>query len=293
MNRGRDQGMKPKEPLMALLLTLVFPGLGQIYSHHAKRGLAVIGISFGFNLAALPIALYVIDPRTRITMAVVMSFVILVLLGTIFGILVLIDAYRCAKVFNVKNALERKMTWGRRFLFLLGMVVVLCIPSYPEFIKTYIKTNIVQAFRFPSGSMELTIQPGDRLLADKAIYKKSKPQRGDVIVFKYPPNPERDFAKRLIAFSGETVEIRDGHVYVNGEMVAEPRIGKKYYYNRGEYGGVGKPVTVPAGQYYVLGDNSARSHDSRFFGFVPEENLIGKIYKIYWPMKRSGPLDNL
>lgn len=283
--------MKPKEPLLALLLAFVFPGLGQMYSGRIKRGFAIIGIYLGTSLAVLPMALYVINPQTRFTIVLVALFAILALFGVAFGIFVLIDAYRCAKAFNRENHLERKIAWGKRILFIFGIVIVLCIPSYDEPLKAYIKNNIVQAFRFPSGSMEPTIQKGDRLLADKSIYKKSKPQRLDLIVFKYPQDPQRDFAKRLIAFGGETVEIREGHIYINGQLVTDQKIKDKYYYNRGEYGEAGKPVSVPEGHYYVLGDNSTSSHDSRYWGFVPEENLIGKIYKIYWPMNRSGPVE--
>lgn len=283
--------MKPKEPLLALLLAFVFPGFGQIYSGKIKRGFAFIGISLGMCLAALPMALYVINPQTKFSMILIVLFIILALSGIVFGIFVLIDAYRCAKAFNKTNGLERKIPWGKRILYILGIFVVLYIPSYDVPLKAYIKNNIVQAFRFPSGSMEPTIQKGDRLLADKAIYKKSKPQRGDLIVFKFPSDPKRDFAKRLIAFGGETIEIKEGHVYINGQVITDPKIQSKYYYNRGEYGEAGKLVAVPEGQYYVLGDNSASSHDSRYWGFVPEQNLIGKIYKIYWPINRSGPIE--
>ena len=135
------------------------------------------------------------------------------------------------------------------------------------------------------------LQAGDRLLADKAIYKKSEPQRGDIIVFKYPLDPKRDFVERLIAFGGETLEIREGNIYIDGQLANDPRIKDRFYYNRGDYGQAGSPVKVPEGYYYVLGDDSASSHDSRFWGFVSQENLVGKIYKIYWPLDRSGQVE--
>ncbi len=132
---------------------------------------------------------------------------------------------------------------------------------------------------------------GDRVLADKVRYRKFKPQRGDVIVLKYPRDPLRHFVYRLIALGGETVEIKEGHIYINNLPVTDPKIKDRYYYNKEKFGEAGKPLNVPEGHYYVLGDNSADSPDSRFWGFVPEENVIGKVYKIYWPFNRSGPVE--
>ena len=284
--------MKPKEPLLALFLAFVFPGFGQMYSGRIKRGFNIIGIYLCMWLASVLIFLHIINPQTKFTMPLILFFVILALFGAIFSLFILIDAYQCAKAFNKANGLERKISWGKRILFIFGIIIVLLyVPSYDVPLKAYIKNNIVQAFRFPSGSMEPTIQKGDRLLADRAIYKKSKPQRGDLIVFKYPADPKLDFAKRLIAFGGETVEIKEGHIYINGQPVTDINIKDRYYYNGGDYGQAGKPVAIPEGNYYVLGDNSTSSHDSRYWGFVPEENLIGKIYKIYWPLYRSGPIE--
>jgi len=162
----------------------------------------------------------------------------------------------------------------------------------------FIRTFFLQAFKIPSGSMRLTLIEGDRLLVNKLHYGPKVPftdkrlpgfsdiKRGDVIVFVYPVNPKKDFIKRLIAMSGETVEIKNGDIYVNGKIVEDPRIKNTYYYNRGIYGDTGKKVVVPEGQCYVMGDNSGSSHDSRFWGFVPEENIIGKAELLYWPLTR-------
>jgi signal peptidase I len=114
----------------------------------------------------------------------------------------------------------------------------------------------------------------------------SKPKRGDIIVFVYPLDPKRDFNKRLIAFGGETVEIRDGMIYIDGKPVDDPRIKNHYYYNYGTYASTGEPVKVPEGHVFVLGDNSASSHDSRYWGFVPEGNIIGRAELLYWPLNR-------
>ena len=162
----------------------------------------------------------------------------------------------------------------------------------------FIREFFVQAFKIPSGSMIPTLLVGDRLMVNKLRYGPkvrfthkrlpgfSKPRRGDIIVFIFPEDPKRDFIKRLIAFGGETVEIRDGDIFVDGQRFDDRRVNKIYYYNRGDYGQEGQLVKVPEGHVYVLGDNSASSHDSRFWGFVPETNIIGRAEFIYWPLNR-------
>jgi len=162
----------------------------------------------------------------------------------------------------------------------------------------FIRTFFIQAFKIPSGSMRPTLLEGDRLMVNKLRYgarvpftKKrlpgmSKPKRGDIIVFVFPGDPKRDFIKRLIAFGGERVEIRDGDIFINGENVEDPVVKNIFYYNRGDYGSMEESVLVPEGYVYVLGDNSGSSHDSRFWGFVPQENIIGRAEFIYWPFDR-------
>jgi signal peptidase I len=167
----------------------------------------------------------------------------------------------------------------------------------------FIREFFVQAFKIPSGSMIPTLLVGDRLMVNKLRYGPkvrftdqrlpgfTKPKRGDIIVFIYPEDPKRDFIKRLIAFSGEAVEIKDGDIYVDGKRIEEPAIDKTFYYNRGKYGFEGQSIKVPPGHVFVLGDNSASSHDSRFWGFVPEENIIGRAELIYWPFNRMRFLE--
>lgn len=163
----------------------------------------------------------------------------------------------------------------------------------------FIRTFFIQAFKIPSGSMRPTLIEGDRLMVNKLRYgpkvpfSKEKrlpgftePQRGDVIVFIYPKDPSRDFIKRLIALEGETVEIKDGDIYINDALVTDPIIKNVFYYNGVNYGEEEEKVTVPEGHVFVLGDNSASSSDGRVWGFVPEENIIGRAELIYWPFTR-------
>lgn len=149
-----------------------------------------------------------------------------------------------------------------------------------------IRTFFVQAFKIPTGSMRPTLIEGDRILVNKLLYRFKKPERGDIIVFKYPLNPKRDFIKRLIASGGETAEINNGNIFINGESTDNEILRKIYYYNYGEYAKEGVAVKVAEKSFFVLGDNSAVSRDSRYWGFVPRKNLLGRAFLIYWPPKR-------
>jgi signal peptidase I len=154
-----------------------------------------------------------------------------------------------------------------------------------------IRTYVMQAFKIPSGSMRPTLTEGDKLFVNKFIYRFRVPERGDIIVFKFPGDPKKDFIKRLVAFGGEIVELRDGKIYVNGKVLSDPgSFGKFYYYNHDPFGGPGEKIRVPEGSYYVLGDNSANSTDSRFWGFVPGKNLLGKAVFRWWPPRKIGLL---
>ena len=154
-----------------------------------------------------------------------------------------------------------------------------------------IRTYVIQAFKIPSGSMRPTLMEGDKLFVNKYLYRFEKPKRGDIIVFKYPVDPKKDFIKRLVGFGGETVEIRDGKIYIDGKVLDDPdSFGKFYYYNHDPYGGPNDRILIPEGAYYALGDNSANSTDSRFWGFVPKKNVLGKAIFRWWPPKRIGPI---
>ncbi|MFC1709390.1 signal peptidase I [Candidatus Omnitrophota bacterium] len=162
----------------------------------------------------------------------------------------------------------------------------------------FIRSFIVQPFKIPTGSMRMTLIEKDRILVNRFIYglripftttrifKFKYPQRGDIIVFNYPEDPDRAFIKRTIAKGGDIVEIKDGKVYVNSQEFNLSSIENIYYYNRGDYGLIDQKVLVPEDTYYVLGDNSRSSRDSRYWGFVEDKYLIGKAFLIYWPFNR-------
>lgn len=190
------------------------------------------------------------------------------------------------------------------FIDFLKELPVLIVVAFG--IALLIKTFLLQAFFIPSGSMENTLLVGDRVLVSKFLYKFGDPERGDVVVFISPlgaSNPkedrgpignfvngiseglglkssERDFIKRVIATEGETVQVKEGSVFVNGKKLYEP-----YRHDQlpmPDYG----PTKIPKNKVFMMGDNRSNSQDSRVFGPVAEEKIVGRAFVLIWPPKR-------
>lgn len=164
-------------------------------------------------------------------------------------------------------------------------------------IALFVRSFFIQAYKIPSGSMEPTLLIGDHLLVnrlsyvakipilDSVIFTLGKPKRGDIVVFRYPVDPDKDFIKRVIATEGETVEIKDKTIYINGKRTPD---SWGHYIDSSIVPGVFspkdnmKPVTVPKDACFVMGDNRDNSADSRFWGFVKKEHLVGKALILYF-----------
>jgi signal peptidase I len=179
---------------------------------------------------------------------------------------------------------------------------------------TFARTWVVQAFKIPSGSMEQNLLIGDHILVNKFAYGAtrfawertllpSRPvRRGDVVVFQFPADPERDFIKRCVGLPGDTVEMRDKALYVNGQTVGDeayvyhsdartfPRLPllSESLWRRDNFG----PYEVPAGQYFFLGDNRDNSNDSRFWGPVGQGAIKGRALLVYWSSDLPPPPEN-
>lgn len=160
----------------------------------------------------------------------------------------------------------------------------------------FIRTFLFQAFKIPSGSMLPTLEIGDHLLVNKFLYgiripfvgkrvmQVFQPEHDDVIVFVYPEDRSKDYIKRVKALPGETIEVRNKVVYVDGKKIEDPHayyargVGRGPALNGDNFG----PFTVPEGQVFVMGDNRDHSYDSRFWGTVPIDDILGKAFILYW-----------
>lgn len=165
----------------------------------------------------------------------------------------------------IKEALETMILTAAIFLFLI--------------------TFVIQGYRICGGCMEPNLNDGERLLANRFIYRVSKPRRGDVVVFQYPLDPQKTFIKRVIGLPGDTVEIREGKVFINGEELEES--GYVVSVSDESF-----PLeTIPDDNVFVLGDNRGSSNDSRYWGDLPLENIRAKAWLRYWPLSRMSVLE--
>ena len=216
------------------------------------------------------------------------------------------DAKR-AEALRALNSRPWRLRWFSEWAFIvLCAVVVVFFVARPFF---------VEAFKIPSGSMENTLLVGDFLFVNKAVYGAEvplvhvrlpalqHPKRGEILVFEYPPNPAKDYVKRLVGLPGDTVEMRDGTVYIDGTALVEPYVvhsdpnsdpGEAEFAwqrpflvrtaeasphpSRNNWG----PLVVPEGNYFVLGDNRDNSADSRYWGFVPDSLVRGRPMFVYY-----------
>tara|TARA_A100001015_G_C14937376_1_gene691045 strand:- start:842 stop:1429 length:588 start_codon:yes stop_codon:yes gene_type:complete len=175
---------------------------------------------------------------------------------------------------NYKDSLKKENYWFHFIVDWIETIVVALV------LALLIRHFIIMTSIVPTGSMIPTFKINDRLFVNKFIYRFTTPERGDIVVFKSPKKDKNDYVKRCIGLPGDTIEIKKGIVYINQLPLSLPgvNIQRDYDYK--------SEITVPDNQYYVLGDNRANSLDSRYWGFVPKENLVGKALFTFWPLNR-------
>jgi signal peptidase I len=160
-----------------------------------------------------------------------------------------------------------------------------------------VQAFLVKPYRIPSPSMEDTLLIGDRVLVDRLTWRFSEPERGDIVVF-HPPYGGNVLIKRIIGMPGDELSLRDGQLYVNGQALDEPYIRQTADgpvptepFVTGQAWALAEPYVVPEGSYFMMGDNRTNSGDSRDFGPVRREQLVGQAFARYWPPARIGGID--
>ncbi len=283
-----------RNPWIAFFLTQLCPGWGQIYNRDWKW----LGITFVLVVAlATYSTFYLFDSLNEIAIAIG--------LGLLLALALSVQAFITAKK---KPVIERAPVDFRWWHVAFRFVVVYCgfallIFSFPDGWGTIMPTRL-RSFQIPSESMVPNLLIGDRLVADGWAYWKQEPKRGDVVVFDYPKDPSIKYVKRLVGIPGDIVEFKQGELYLNGNIVpqrrtdsfpleASNRHATEFLETLGEnehvifrtqpgwnedYG----PATVPPGHYFMVGDNRDRSSDSRFWGYVTREQIIGRMAYIYF-----------
>jgi len=199
-----------------------------------------------------------------------------------------------------RNVAPYRKSTAREYFESICVAVILAL---------FVRTFVVQAFKIPTGSMENNLLIGDHLLVNKFVFGPTLGvveeavlpighiRRGNVIVFKFPEAPERDFIKRVIGLPGETIELRKKRVFINDVMLDEPYVrflsppdqeGGSAFDLREQYG----PVTVPDGHYFMMGDNRDNSEDSRYWGFLPQEYVKGRALFVYFSFGGDSELSS-
>ncbi len=173
----------------------------------------------------------------------------------------------------------------RRAIIEWGVILVVALLA-----ALLLRTFVIQPYYIPSASMEPTLKVGDKVLVNKLSYDLHSIHRGDVIVFKKPPDDTtpgiKDLIKRVIGLPGETIAGKDGQIYINGKLLNEPWLPRVDQNTTSTFA----PVQIPAGEYFVMGDNRGDSSDSRVFGPIAKSLVVGRAFIKVWPPSRIGTL---
>ena len=277
-----DAKKKFKDQLLAVLLSLLLPGLGQVYSSKVKKGVII----FLFIVFLGPgTAAYILNPKIRV------SPYCLLFITLFFGLVIYaaFDAYICAKKHNLTLGLVNKVAFVRKIMSVAAILAVLLLYCLGIPVAASMFWRLYKA---PPDSMEPTIYKGEVLIVDMRAYKKSGPKRGDVVIYSSPEEPKEVYLHRIVGLPGESIELKDQKIIINKAKLTDGWAIKVWHYNGGKLARRGmKPIDIPQDAYFVLGDSAARSRDSRYWGCLPKKYLIGKVYKICYPFNRSGPFE--
>jgi signal peptidase I len=263
--------------------TIALPGLGQYISGHRGRGVKWLVVALAVTSATL--ASYALPP-------LVPALIVLLPVSLLLGLASWIDAYRCGRLSTSQPL--RSPVWR----YVAGIVLLAAgVTVAPQsLLISAARAHLAQAFSTSSAAMSPTLRPGDRFICHKRVALA----RWDIVVFQPPAWPDRKYVFRIAGMPGETIEIRDGQVHVNGVAQASPPGLSPYLSDLAPIlqagpGSTGKPMTLGADEYYLLGDNTrgaadsrtfTKSYDDRQLGAVPRDRIVGRATYIYWPPPR-------
>ena len=261
---------KPRKPWLAGVLTFFAIGLGHLYYGDIKKGIILfVGGQLFLVLGFSSFLLYApVGP------------IIAIIAGISYLVYCIVDSVKGAKPYKGSYSMKKYNRWYVYLLYWFEASVVI-----QTIVEIAVKSNIAQAYKIPSGAMMQTLQIGDHIIADKFTYKTSEPRRGDIVIFPFPEDPSKDFIKRIVGIGGDTVEIKNKQVFINGDPYQEnykvnsdSNVFPKNIQPRDNFG----PVKIPEDSLFVMGDNRDNSYDSRFWGFVKKSSVKGKAISIYW-----------
>jgi signal peptidase I len=279
-----------REPWLAVVLSLLAPGLGHLYSGRLVPGLALFLVSLLF--VPLVVVAALLEPSTA------------VLVGLLTAGLAVIGVYLYAAAGAYRAARRQREHYEPREYNRPALYVLFALVGIAYAVGgAWFVPHVLEAFYLPTGSMAPTFLNGDHVLVNKFAYQHRLPQRGDVVVFRVPGKPGQNWITRVMGLPGDTVELRDNEVFINGKKLERDRVpadalpapvdgevfeesnaGRRYRVLIGKEKSADQPkTTVPEGSCFVLGDHRDRSEDSRAFGPVPLGSILGGVQYVYYP----------
>ena len=270
----------PRNPWMAGVLTFFFPGLGHVYCGDWLKGIKVYPSYWIMVLCGIGFLVWTPIPHVNI--------LLFILIWGSTNVYFIKDAIHAARKANDPFELR----WFNRWYMYILMILV--VGTGQALVNDYfIKRHVFQSYKISINSMAPTLLIGDHVTTDKLVYQFKDPSRGDIVVFKYPNDETKNFLKRIIGMPGETIQVKNKIVYINGEPLDDQnytqRIDQTIFDGtktpRDNFG----PAVIPEQSYFVLGDSRDQSLDSRFFGSIKREKINGKVKVIYLSIPKNWP----
>ncbi len=277
-----DRDTQRKSPIVAGVLSLLVPGLGQAYNRQVGKGIILyFARLLPFFLATITGLIFTFS-----------GFLTAVIVTVALPLFIAGDTILTAR--RIKRT--RRSPYDKWYVYGAVVILSLFVVDPGVWVPFFRDMLGVRTYRIPASSMEPTVQRGDHILANLRFYRTRTPKRGELIIFRLPRDRSKDVLKRVVAIGGDTVEIRDKRLIVNGKEQNEPyvqhvdrAVHPRELSPRDNMG----PVTVPQAHFFVLGDNRDESYDSRFWGFLDPKLLVGRPLLVYWNSDLGKALDRM
>lgn len=270
---------------LAGMLSFLVPGLGQVYNGQLTKGLLFYFLISTWGGLIFSFTYYIL--KSSITQFSIGFLFLSALIYLAAFLLIIFESIRAAGKTGEDHAVKPYNRW---YVYLL---VILIVSGVSESYSLAYRDNLLRAYKIPSRSMQPTLDVGDHIICNELCYRYNTPERGDLIIFKYPRDEDLDYIKRIVAIPGDTVMTSGNELFINGRKTEEPyALYTQENLEPGDFVPDFGPVTIGEGEYFVMGDNRNNSEDSRVFGAVKRHKIQGKAIFIYFSWDSDIPFRN-